>query len=153
MWVLAQLFRLFMLNTVECNQMIHIHFICRGNVYRSRLAEAYAKSLLKDDSDIEISSSGIEAKLALHGDVVIDALKALEADNLKKHLAPSWQQTTQDLIDRVDLLVFMNDSVYHDASKLYNLPKDKCVIWHIKDVDNIYPQVKKQVDILMSKYV
>ena len=133
--------------------MVHIHFICRGNVYRSRLAEAYAKSLLKDNSDIEISSSGIEAKHALNGDVDIDAVKALEADNLKKHLVPSWQQTTQDLIDSLDLLVFMNDSVYDDASKLFNLPKDKCVTWHIKDVDNIYPQVKEQVDILMRNYV
>lgn len=133
--------------------MVHIHFICRGNVYRSRLAEAYAKSLLRDDSDIQISSSGIEAKLALNGNVDVDAVKALEVDNLKHHLAPNWLQTTQELIDSLDVIVFMNDSVYDDASKLFNLPKEKCVTWHIKDVDNIYPQVKEQVDILMSKYV
>ena len=133
--------------------MVLKHFICRGNVYRSRLAEAYAKSLLRDDSDIQISSSGIEAKLALNGNVDVDAVKALEVDNLKHHLAPNWLQTTQELIDSLDVIVFMNDSVYDDASKLFNLPKEKCVTWHIKDVDNIYPQVKEQVDILMSKYV
>ena len=80
-------------------------------------------------------------------------MKALEVDNLKHHLAPNWLQTTQELIDSLDVIVFMNDSVYDDASKLFNLPKEKCVTWHIKDVDNIYPQVKEQVDILMSKYV
>jgi len=151
--MLSQLSSSVLINLVQYNQMVHIHFICRGNVYRSRLAEAYAKSLLRDDSDIQISSSGIEAKLALNGNVDVDAVKALEVDNLKHHLAPNWLQTTQELIDSLDVIVFMNDSVYDDASKLFNLPKEKCVTWHIKDVDNIYPQVKEQVDILMSKYV
>ena len=151
--MLSQLSSSVLINLVQYNQMVHIHFICRGNVYRSRLAEAYAKSLLRDDSDIQISSSGIEAKLALNGNVDVDAVKALEVDNLKHHLAPNWLQTTQELIDSLDVIVFMNDSVYDDASKLFNLPKEKCVTWHIKDVDNIYPQVKEQVDILMRNYV
>jgi len=133
--------------------MTHIHFVCRGNVYRSRLAEAYAKSLLKKDNEVQISSSGIQAELCLSGDVDTRAVKALEADNLKKYLAPSWQQTTQELINDVDIIVFMNNSVYQDALKLYNLSHDKCIVWHIKDVDNIYPQVKQQVDLLMNKYV
>ncbi len=133
--------------------MTHIHFICRGNVYRSRLAEAYAKSLLPANCNIEISSSGIQASLNLSGDVDVDTVKALEADNLKKHLVPSWQQTTQKLIDSIDVLVFMSETVYEDAAKLYKLPKDRCVIWHIKDIDNIYPQVKEQVNMLMKSYL
>ena len=133
--------------------MTHIHFICRGNVYRSRLAEAYAKSLLPMNSNIVISSSGIQASLNLNGVVGVDTVKALEADNLKKHLVPSWQQTTQELIDNVDVLVFMSQTVFDDANKSYKLPKDKCVIWHIKDVDNIYPQVKQQVDVFMENYL
>lgn len=133
--------------------MTRIHFICRGNVYRSRLAEAYAKSLLSANTDIEISSSGIRASQNFFGDAKIDTVKALEADNLTKYLAPSWQQTTQELIDSVDILVFMSPTVYGDAAKSYKLPKDKCIIWHIKDVDNIYPQIKQQVDSLMKQYI
>ena len=130
--------------------MIYIHFICRGNVYRSRLAEAYAKSILNDESKIKVSSSGIEANRALNGDVDTDTVKALKADNRLNYLVPSWQQTTQEIIDTNDLIVFMNNTVYEDAAKLYTLPQEKCVIWHVKDVDHIYPQVKENVDELFA---
>lgn len=132
--------------------MFHIHFICRGNVYRSRLAEAYAKSSLTPDSNIKINSSGIEANLNLNGDVDSTAAKVLETENIKENLAPSWQQTTQQILDKADLLVFMSETVYEDAHKQFNIQQNKSVVWRIKDVDNIYPLVKEEVNKLMESY-
>lgn len=132
--------------------MFHIHFICRGNVYRSRLAEAYAKSLLTPVSNVKISSSGIEASLNLNGNVDPAAAKALEAENIKKNLASSWRQTTQQILDKADLLVFMSETVYKDALKQFDIQKDRSIVWHIEDIDNIYPLVKEEVSKLMESY-
>ena len=41
------------------SQKIKVHFVCNGNIFRSRLAEAYAKSL--GLGQLEISSSGVVA--------------------------------------------------------------------------------------------
>ena len=38
---------------------MRIHFVCTGNVYRSRLAEAYCASVC--DAAIQVESSGIAA--------------------------------------------------------------------------------------------
>ena len=132
--------------------MSHIHFICRGNVYRSRLAEAYAKSLLPQHTNLVITSSGIQANLNLDGDVEAAALAALEAENIQNYLAPTWRQTTQKILDEADLLVFMNDTVYQDACHAFQVQPDKCIVWHIKDIDGIYPLVKVEVDKLMNSY-
>jgi protein-tyrosine-phosphatase len=39
---------------------MRVHFICRGNVYRSRIAEAYLKSL--ELEGLEVLSSGTIAR-------------------------------------------------------------------------------------------
>ncbi|MGI9027670.1 MAG: hypothetical protein ACR2FM_02400 [Candidatus Saccharimonadales bacterium] len=126
--------------------MKSIHFICRGNVYRSRLAEAYAMSLAKDKGLKLISSSGIEATRALNGDVDPDTVKLLEAEGLEKYLTPKWKQTTQEDIDNHEVIVFMSRTLYEQANKSFNIPQQKVRVWDIKDIDGIYPQIKQEVD-------
>jgi len=129
--------------------MKYVHFVCRGNVYRSRLAEAYAASLL-DKKTIVVSSSGIEANLALNGDVDPETVRLLEDENLSHHLAPTWHHTTQDDIDNNDIIVFMSKSLYRQANDQLKIPAKKVHIWDIPDIDNIYPIIKENVEELLK---
>ncbi len=131
--------------------MKSIHFICRGNVYRSRLAEAYALSLAQDKGLKLISSSGIEASKALNGDVDPVAVKALKTDSIENYLAPKWKQTTQEDIDNHDVVVLMSQSLYEQAKKSLNIPRGKVRVWSVPDIDGIYSQIKQEVDKLASE--
>jgi protein-tyrosine-phosphatase len=130
-----------------------IHFICRGNVYRSRMAEAYARSSINESSGIEVGSSGIQADLALNGAVDSAAAKTLKEDNIENFLSPIWRQTTQALIDNADLVIFMTSTVYLDAKKAYNIDNSKNLIWNIPDIDGVYPLIKQEVDKLFKEYL
>lgn len=127
--------------------------MCRGNVWRSRVAEAYAKSLLVNHPEIKVSSSGIEAAKNYLGPISPYTKARLEEDNLWQYAHPEWVQTTQQIINDSDLLVFMNDSVYEDAKKLFQVPSNKSIIWHIPDIDEIYEDIKTNVGKLLTKYL
>ena len=130
--------------------MKSIHFICRANAYRSRLAEAYALSLLEDNTDIKISSSGIEADRALHGDAAPKTVRLLSEESIQNYLTSTWHQTTQKDIDDNDSIIFMSQTLYSQASDLFKLPEDKIKVWDIPDVDGIYPKIKKKVKELIK---
>ena len=130
--------------------MKYVHFVCRGNVYRSRLAEAYAASLLDKEDSAVVSSSGVEASLALNGDVDPEAVRLLELDELSHHLVPTWHQTTQEDIDKNDIVVFMSKSIYNQAKDQFTIPAEKARIWDVPDIDGIYPLIKKNVEELLK---
>ena len=113
------------------------------------MAEAYAKSLDETENRGKYSSSGIQAKLALNGDVDPVAVKDLESDGIAQFLTPIWQQTTQEMIDSNDRLIFMSQRLFNDADTLFDIPKEKVTIWDIPDIDDIYPKIKEQVNKLV----
>lgn len=131
--------------------MKSIHFICRGNIYRSRLAEAYAKSLLKNGVSIHVSSSGIEADLNLVGDAAPITQQIAASENIDQYLSPTWTQVTQGHIDTNDIVIFMNKTVYQDATTFLNIPDEKTEVWSIPDKPGVYPDIKKSVDALLTK--
>lgn len=131
--------------------MLRIHFICRSNIWRSRIAEAYAKSLLKDDDNIIISSSGIEAGRNLEGDISAYTRQVLEMDNLWTHAKPKWTQTSQALIDGSDQIVFLDNDIFEDAKSLFNIPKAKTIVWRIPGRNDVVEQIKQNVRELLSK--
>jgi protein-tyrosine-phosphatase len=81
-----------------------IHFICTGNIYRSRLAEAYCAS--KGVSGLCVLSSGIGTKLNRALAIAPYAARVLRERGLEHFAAPSWQQTTAALVRASDVLVF-----------------------------------------------
>lgn len=127
-----------------------LHFICRGNIYRSRLAEAYARYLTEKSEGIDISSSGIESQRALHYNVNPITLEYLDADGLTDYLSQDRRQTTQELLDEADVLVFMNDPVYEDAKIMFDVPEEKSKVWHIPDAPGVYPDIKQNVEKLLN---
>jgi protein-tyrosine-phosphatase/8-oxo-dGTP pyrophosphatase MutT (NUDIX family) len=136
---------------------INIHFVCRGNIYRSRLAEAYLKSF--QNAAWGVSSSGIGA--TKHAKVHISPWTEMLAvkNDIKDWLSETNIQTSQEVLDGSDLIVFMNKDVYQDAKKSYEFNEDKTLVWHVKDREDwpedmipknkrrkTFDQIKKSVD-------
>ena len=128
-----------------------IHFVCRGNTHRSRLAEAYAKSLVQDNPTFHIISSGIEAARNLNGSIMPFVKHLLEENDLLRFTGPTWTQTTQKLVDDSNVIIFMNDDVYKDASKFLKIPSEKSQIWQIPDAQGAFRQIKLDVNMLLKQ--
>jgi isopentenyl-diphosphate delta-isomerase len=112
-------------------QKIKIHFVCRGNIYRSRLAEAYLKSI--KGSEWEISSSGIGADR--HTKITISpwTISIANKNGLSALLNPIKTLTTNTQLQESNIIVFMNDDVYEDAKKMYEFNDAVSIVWHVKD--------------------
>jgi len=82
-----------------------IHFICRGNSFRSIIAEAYLNSLglLEENGIREFAKAG-------HGD-----------------------QLTQSCLDGADVVICLNKRVHDECQQLVTLPADTR-IWAVADI-------------------
>jgi protein-tyrosine-phosphatase/8-oxo-dGTP pyrophosphatase MutT (NUDIX family) len=109
-----------------------IHFVCRGNTFRSRLAEAYAKSLKYEG--YSITSSGIEATEHERLDVSPYTKAIAKKYKLTSKLAPHKQQSTKKMFTGTDVLVFLNKDIYEDALKVFSFDARKATVWNIDDL-------------------
>jgi protein-tyrosine-phosphatase len=140
-----------------------IHFICTGNIYRSRLAEAYCKS--KGVQGLGVMSSGIQT--ASNGGVPIASYAAdvLRAYGLERFAAPSWQQTTAALVRASDVLVFMEREHYYFCKDWVDSSRQRFEIWDISDVgsevgaaeimtkvERTFATIRMQTDSLLAKF-
>lgn len=144
-----------------------IHYICRGNVVRSLMAETYTKSL--QPAGVEVTSSGTVADrhrdkdfTRIHRKRTIDLLNR---HKLGSYVKTASNQISQEDIDDQDIVVCVNQRAYDEATQLVKLPKDT-VIWHIDDIgeghrilgdndrtpheETIFNEVKTNVDQLMT---
>ncbi len=109
-----------------------VHFVCRGNVFRSRLAAAYFDTLV--DERFTVTSSGINAA---HNDIPTISPQAsvtAKAHHLNHGLSKRKVQTTDKLLADADVIVFMNKDVYDDALRHYRFDVRKCQVWDVHDV-------------------
>lgn len=114
----------------------HVHFVCTGNAYRSRLAEAYLRS--KKLPDVEVSSSGVEANKHYieNGPISWYAARLIKRHNLIPHTKSMSTQTTPQHLDVADIVVFMTDKQYQHAKSKFKFKKDTFEIWNIPDIDD-----------------
>ena len=111
-----------------------IHFICRGNVFRSIIAESYLNSL--DLKDLSALSSGTVAtshktqNLANH---------RLTLELLQKHGIRGFakvgygDQLTQSRLDTADITVCLNRRVYDECLQCVTFSAVPCV-WSVADI-------------------
>lgn len=124
-------------------------FVCMGNTFRSRLAEAYLKS--KNISGLIVSSSGIEAEKNLNGPVCTYTVLILKKYGLLQYLSKTWRVTNKEEIENQDFVVFMDTVEYE-----FCLNKLHCNIinyetWNIPDVPDILLMEKpKNLEKIMS---
>jgi protein-tyrosine-phosphatase len=112
--------------------LINIHFVCTGNIYRSRMAEAYCNS--KGISGLRVTSSGIAA--GRDGDAAISPWAAgiLERFGLKSYAAANWQKTTEALIQGNEVLVFMESEHQQFCGAWVDPGRHRVEVWEIEDI-------------------
>jgi len=94
-----------------------IHFICLGNVFRSRVAETYLRSL--GISGIQVSSSGTVARRdhGINQPILQQVDKVLAQHDLNQYLPlQSCVQTDQQVVDGCDLVICMDRVALNEYS-------------------------------------
>jgi protein-tyrosine-phosphatase len=111
-----------------------IHFICRGNAFRSIIAEAYVNSL--DIKDSSVLSSGTAAALHKARNLASHrmTLKLLEEHGIREFAKAGYgDQLTQSRLDRADITVCMNQRVYGECLRCVTFPVSP-YIWSVADI-------------------
>jgi len=112
-----------------------VHVACVGNLFRSRLAEAYLKS--KQLPNIKVSSSGSEATIQHKGPIYWGTLRLLQRNDLLPFMSMMWKQTTEDDLKDVDMVIFMEKANFEFCQQWIS-PKTKYEIWNIPDFNDKY---------------
>ena len=121
-----------------------ILFVCKHNVFRSRVAEEY----MKQKSNYDISSAGI---------IMGDSLPKTQKDAaLRFGFDISFNSKTLsiDLLREQDLVVVVANDIPKKLfdSPLYNL-KGKLIFWKIKDVQNLFNPSEKNSIIIIEAII
>lgn len=111
-----------------------LQFICRGGVFRSRLAEAYVRS--KKIEGLSVFSSGVDASMYPKDYASPFGVEVLREAGILDDLTPYRQVTTQAQIDKSDVIVFLDPTVEADAGKRFKLSNQKTYTWDVKDIEN-----------------
>jgi protein-tyrosine-phosphatase len=144
-----------------------IHFICRGNAFRSIIAEAYLNSL--EIKDWIVASSGTAAasekarNLASYG----KTLELLEKHGIREFAKAGYgDQLTQSRLEGADVTVCMNQRVYGECLRYVTFPASPR-IWSVADLgepgrisdveserrlyrEEAYREIVRHVDLLIS---
>lgn len=111
-----------------------IQFICRGNAFRSIIAEAYLKSLRIPNLTVVSSGTVASAYKAANLANFPKTLAMLERHGVREYAKTNFaDDTRQDLLDKSDVIVFMNTIAYDEAAKSFTLPP-KTFIWDVADI-------------------
>ncbi|HUB51993.1 MAG TPA: hypothetical protein VL986_07595 [Terracidiphilus sp.] len=114
-----------------------VHFICTGNIYRSRLAEAYCAS--KRVPELHAISSGIGAGLYEQISISPYAADLLARFNLTSFAAKHWQRTNAELVQASDVLVFLESEHRRFCESWIEPARQKIEVWEIEDIGPIDP--------------
>jgi protein-tyrosine-phosphatase len=110
-----------------------IHFICTGNVYRSRLAEACLNA--KQLPGVSATSSGIRASLDENGPITWFAEDILDRRGLLQFTASTWTQTDAESLAAADHIVFMMEEHRSFCEQNFLVDGRQLSVWGVPDLD------------------
>jgi protein-tyrosine-phosphatase len=145
-----------------------IHFICRGNSFRSIIAEAYLNSLGIKDS--RVLSSGTTAASDKAGNLPCYrmTLDLLEQHGIRDFAKAGYgDQLTQARLEEADVTVCMNQRVYGECLRCVTFRVGP-LVWSVADIgepgrisdtepgrqlyrEEAYQEIVKNVDRLISE--
>lgn len=125
-----------------------IQFVCTGNTFRSRIAEAYLKS--KKIQDLAITSSGIEANKNLNGSICDYTTWVLNNHSLIDFASKNWKLTEKKDLENQDIVIFMTENQKDFCFNGLDCNILKFEIWNILDIpeDLIKQKMQNYDDIL-----
>jgi protein-tyrosine-phosphatase len=111
-----------------------VHFICRGNAFRSIIAEAYLNSL-KFES-LKAISSGTAAAVGRARNLAAytETLGLLAKNGIREFAKTGYgDQLTPLRLAEADVVICMNQRVYDECQQLVSLPASTR-IWSVADI-------------------
>jgi protein-tyrosine-phosphatase/8-oxo-dGTP pyrophosphatase MutT (NUDIX family) len=122
-------FRWPLMTNTKSKKPYNIHFVCLGNVYRSRLAAAYFDTLV--DDRFAVTSSGVATREADAKTFSPLAKPTAKKYGLRHELSRHKVQTTNKLLNDADVIIFMNKDIYDEAHKEFDFDTRKAQVWHV----------------------
>lgn len=113
---------------------MNVHFICRGNVLRSLIAETYLKSLNIDSINVISSGTNVDWNDPQEREYFSNTINVL-----RRHAIDSYAKSRPDQLNQVradshnDVVVLMNERVANEARQLVEFP-GKVHNWMIIDI-------------------
>lgn len=143
-----------------------VHFICRGNVLRSLIAETYLKSLHVPGVTTRSSGTVVDVYRESDKPFLEKTKEVLHAHGLGAYVKSEAEQLTQERLNGSNVVICMNRRVFDEASALVILPKDT-IVWEITDIGEgerhdgyedgreveevIYDEIVAKVDVLVAR--
>lgn len=112
---------------------MNVHFICRGNVLRSLIAETYLKSLNINNVNVISSGTNVNWDDPQEREYFANTLSVLDMHGIKPFAKQLPEQLTQECVENQDVVVFMNQRVIDEAAKIVTLPPNT-LSWDIVDI-------------------
>ena len=111
-----------------------IHFICRGNAFRSIIAEAYLNSFEIKDWNVLSSGTAAASEKARNLASYRKTLELLDEHGIREFAKAGYgDQLTQSRLETADITVCMNQRVYGECLR-YVTFRAGPRIWSVADV-------------------
>ncbi len=144
-----------------------VHFICRGNAYRSLIAEAYLKSLRLKDVNVISSGTIADISRSKNEPNIAPLITRLDDYGVGGFVKTHVDQLTQARVDIADINICMNERVAEESKRMVVMPENT-MTWSVMDsgegeriikngddewkyTDEIYNEIKQNIDTLVRE--
>ena len=121
-----------------------IHFICRGNVLRSLIAETYLRSLQLPGVMATSSGTNVDLSSKTERAFFANTIELFKHHGIVEYAKNTSDQLTQERADNQDLTISMNQRVVDEAKAIVLLPENT-VHWDIMDIGEGHRTVREDV--------
>jgi len=144
---------------------MRIHFICRGNVLRSLIAETYLRSLQLPNVTATSSGTNVDLSSKTEREFFANTLALFKRHHIEQYAKTTSHQLTQDRANNQDVTICMNQRVVDEAKTIVTLPAHT-LNWDIVDIgeghrtipedirqyeEEIFQEITKRVDELVRQ--